>query len=89
MRFLGLPLLTLAFALPAPSTAQNTTFLTDLLSELQSLGLTTLVSVASSLNNSAPGQALLDELNNGPATIFAPNNNACACSFCFLSRSVF
>ncbi|CAE6458527.1 unnamed protein product [Rhizoctonia solani] len=65
-------------ALAAPAIAQNlnTTYLTGLLGALNGLGLTSLVSVASSLANNSDGGTLLAQLAQGNKTVFAPNNEA-------------
>ncbi|KAG8762694.1 hypothetical protein FRC11_008009 [Ceratobasidium sp. 423] len=66
-------------ALAAPALAQdvNTTYLTGLLGALNGLGLTSLVSIASSVaNNTNGGTALLAQLSQGNKTVFAPNNEA-------------
>ena len=78
-------------ALAASVAAQNVTFLTEVLQELQSLGLTSLANVSTVVNSTTTGQSLLSELGSGPQTIFAPNNDACkAFSFpcTILSQSV-
>ncbi|CAE6477849.1 unnamed protein product [Rhizoctonia solani] len=65
-------------ALAAPALAQNlnTTYITGLLGALNGLGLTSLVSVATSLANDTNGMALLSQLSQGSKTVFAPNNEA-------------
>ncbi|KAJ1307765.1 hypothetical protein OPQ81_001852 [Rhizoctonia solani] len=66
-------------ALAAPALAQqlNTTYITGLLGALNGLGLTSLVSVASSVaNDTNGGTALLAQLSQGNKTVFAPNNEA-------------
>ncbi|CAE7186317.1 unnamed protein product [Rhizoctonia solani] len=63
-------------ALAAPALAQDPNYLTGLLGALNGLGLTSLVSVASSLANNTDGVALLSQLSQGNKTIFAPSNDA-------------
>lgn len=64
-------------ALVGPAAAQNLTFLTSLLQELQSLGLTSLINATESINSTTTGQQLLATLGNGTQTLFAPNNAGC------------
>ena len=64
-------------ALAGPAAAQNITFLTDLLQQLQSLGLTSLINATESINSTTTGQKLLSTLGNGTQTLFAPNNQGC------------
>lgn len=67
----------LAALAPALAQAQNITFLTGLLGQLQSVGVTQLASLATSLNSSSVGQAILANLTNGdPHVLFAPNDHA-------------
>ena len=68
-----LSLLTLALS----ATAQNATFIAELVQALQSEGLTSLASAAQSVANTTTGQRLLQELGQGPQTVFAPNNAGC------------
>ncbi|CCO29631.1 Transforming growth factor-beta-induced protein ig-h3 OS=Mus musculus GN=Tgfbi PE=2 SV=1 [Rhizoctonia solani AG-1 IB] len=63
-------------ALFAPALAQDPNYITGLLGALNGLGLTSLVSVATSLANSTDGTALLSQLSQGSKTVFAPNNEA-------------
>ena len=72
-------------ALAGPVAAQNITFLTDLLQQLQSLGLTSLINATESINSTTTGQQLLATLGNGTQTLFAPNNQGCESWFRFLS----
>lgn len=74
MRSYLLPVLA---ALAAPVFAQNATFITQLLQTLESLNLTSLANASEAVANTTTGQALLSALSEGPATVFAPNNDAC------------
>ncbi|KAL5485404.1 hypothetical protein ACEPAI_8046 [Sanghuangporus weigelae] len=76
MRF-STALSTLAL-LAGPVAAQNTTFLTELVQQLQSLNLTSFINASTVANQTSTGQALLASLGSGPQTIFAPNNDAWA-----------
>ena len=63
---------------PALALAQDATFLTGLISALQSADLTQLITVAATINGTSVGQGLLSNISDGNAfTIFAPNNDAC------------
>ncbi|OCB88444.1 Fasciclin-domain-containing protein [Sanghuangporus baumii] len=64
--------------LAAPVASQNTTFLTELVQQLQSLGLTSFINASTVVNQTSTGQSLLAELGSGPQTVFAPNNDAWA-----------
>ncbi|EJD02748.1 Fasciclin-domain-containing protein [Fomitiporia mediterranea MF3/22] len=64
--------------LAAPIAAQNVTFLTQFLQELQNLGLTSLANVSTAINSTTTGQTILASLSSGPLTVFAPNNEAWA-----------
>ncbi|KIP05779.1 hypothetical protein PHLGIDRAFT_73724, partial [Phlebiopsis gigantea 11061_1 CR5-6] len=62
---------------PSLAVAQNATFLSGLLSALQSANLTQLLTVASTVNGTARGQSLFASISDGsPFAIFAPNNEA-------------
>lgn len=72
-------LLLAALAVPALAQSQNITFLTGLLTQLQAANLTSLATVAASINQTSTGQRILSLLSsNTPFTVFAPNNQACA-----------
>ena len=64
-------------AIATPAFAQNATLVAALLQELQALGLTSLANASQVVANTTTGQALLSALSEGPATVFAPNNDAC------------
>ncbi|KAI0684163.1 hypothetical protein BC835DRAFT_1422514 [Cytidiella melzeri] len=65
----------LAFASNAH--AQNATALAGLAAAFESMGLTSLVSVASTINGTSTGNTLLSNLTSGaPYVVFAPNNDA-------------
>ncbi|KAL5523570.1 hypothetical protein ACEPAG_7743 [Sanghuangporus baumii] len=64
--------------LAGPVAAQNTTFLTELVQQLQSLNLTSFINASTVANQTTTGQALLASLGSSPQTIFAPNNDAWA-----------
>jgi len=67
----------LAALAPALAQAQNLTFFTGLFTQLQSVGVTQLATLASSLNSSSVGQSLLLNISNGePHILFAPNDHA-------------
>ena len=77
----GTPLLAVfvAFASSgAVAQTVNTTVLTAVVQALESLGLTSLATVAASVNSTTAGEALLAQLSQGVAlTVFAPSNDAC------------
>ncbi|KAI5114978.1 hypothetical protein M0805_009179 [Coniferiporia weirii] len=77
MRFLRVSALALC-ALAAPAAAQNLTFLTQFLQQLQALNLTSLVNATTAVNATSTGQRLLSALSDGPLTVFAPNNDGWA-----------
>jgi uncharacterized surface protein with fasciclin (FAS1) repeats len=68
-------LLLSAAAVP-PAYAQDTSYLTGLVTALNSLGLTGLAGAAAKVNGTEAGAALLSKLSSGNFTVFAPNNNA-------------
>ncbi|KAK1923101.1 hypothetical protein DB88DRAFT_473734 [Papiliotrema laurentii] len=72
-----------AAASAAPSgsggnSTNGTDYLSQVLGALTGAGLTSLVSVATSIANTTEGQALLGQLAGGNKTVFAPNNEAFA-----------
>ncbi|KAI0073801.1 FAS1 domain-containing protein [Panus rudis PR-1116 ss-1] len=72
----------LAALLPAVALAQNTSnAVGGLVQHLSSIGLTNLVDVVTTVNQSNVGQSLLANLTNGePHLLFAPNNQAISSS---------
>ena len=73
-----LSLLSLLSIVPAAAYAQNLTFLSGLVSALQTAGLTQTLAVATSLNGTVAGSSILANISNGdPHLIFAPNDAAC------------
>ncbi|OCH85619.1 FAS1 domain-containing protein [Obba rivulosa] len=74
--------LSAALLVAAPSAwaqSQNLTFLTGLLTTLQSANLTSLISATSTFNSSGVGQGILGDLSSGsPFVLFAPSNEAFA-----------
>jgi uncharacterized surface protein with fasciclin (FAS1) repeats len=65
-------------ALAGSSAAQvNTTFLTGLAAALNGAGLSSLATVAGTVANTTQGATLINALQNGTYTVFAPSNAAC------------
>lgn len=76
-RFFPLLSLSLAFA-PGLASAQNSSsYLLGLAQALDNQGLTTLANIAASIVNDTAGQQLIEELQTGNKTVFAPSNEAC------------
>jgi uncharacterized surface protein with fasciclin (FAS1) repeats len=70
-----LPLLALAL-LPFSNAQSDGSFLSGLISALQSSNLTSLANVTTRINSTSGGQKLLSSLANGTYTVFAPNDQA-------------
>ncbi|KAL5507500.1 hypothetical protein ACEPAH_6956 [Sanghuangporus vaninii] len=68
----------LAVPVAPQNTTANTTALTELVQQLQSLGLTSFINATTVVNQTSTGQSLLASLGSGPQTVFAPNNDAWA-----------
>ena len=71
----------------APVFAQNSTFVAQRVQTLESLNLTSLANASAVVANTSTGATLLSALSNGPATVFAHNNDACEPSLRLLTAT--
>lgn len=72
-----LPAVSLALAIfPPAAMAQNSSYLLGLAQALNNQGLTALSTIAAAALNDTAGTQLLQELQTGNKTVFAPSNDA-------------